>query len=80
MPGGTTSVSGPTAALATHIELDLALHELLKSQILIRAGDTSRQAAPADLATHCTHSPTPKPPLHQCGPSLPTSPTASRAP
>ena len=51
MPDGTTSVSGPTAALGTHLELDLALDDLLgsRSRIRIRAGETSRQAAPADL-------------------------------
>ena len=51
MPDGTTSVSGPTAALGTYLELDLALDDLLGSRIrtLIRAGETSRQAAPADL-------------------------------
>ncbi len=51
MPDGTTSVSGPTAALGAHIELDLALGDLLGSRIrtLIRAGETARQAAPADL-------------------------------
>ncbi len=51
MPDGTASVSGPTAALATHIELDLALGDLLGRRIrtLIRAGETSRQAPPAVL-------------------------------
>ena len=51
MPDGTTSVSGPTAALGAHLELDLALNNLLGSRIrtLIRAGETLRQAAPADL-------------------------------
>lgn len=51
MPDGTTSVSGPTAALGAHIELDLALDELLGNRVrtLIRAGETARQAAPADL-------------------------------
>ena len=44
-------MSGPTAGLGAHIELDLALDELLGSRIrtLIRAGETARQAAPADL-------------------------------
>ena len=51
MPHGTTSVSGPTAALGAHLELDLALDDLLGSRIrtLIRAGETARQTAPADL-------------------------------
>ena len=51
MPDGTTSVSGPTAALGAHLELDLALDDLLGSRVrtLIRAGESSRQAAPADL-------------------------------
>ena len=51
MPHATTSVSGPTAALGAHLELDLALDDLLGSRIrtLIRAGETARQAAPADL-------------------------------
>ena len=51
MPHGTTSVSGPTAALGTHIELDLALGHLLKSRIrtLVSANEISRQAAPADI-------------------------------
>ena len=51
MPDGTISVSGPTAALGAHIELDLALDDLLgsRARTLIRAGKTSRQAAPADL-------------------------------
>lgn len=51
MPDGTTSVSGPTAALGAHLELDLALDDLLGSRIrtLIRASGTARQAAPAEL-------------------------------
>ena len=51
MPHGTTSVSGPTAALGAHLELDMALDDLLGSRIrtLIRAGESARQAAPADL-------------------------------
>ena len=51
MPDETTSVSGPTAALGVHLELDLALNELLGSRVrtLIRAGETARQSAPADL-------------------------------
>ena len=51
MPDGTTSVIGPTAALGAHIELDLALGDLLKgrTRTLIRAGETPRQAAPGDL-------------------------------
>ena len=51
MPDGTTSVSGPTAALGAHIELDLALGDLLGNRIrtLIRAGETARQAPPDDL-------------------------------
>ena len=51
MPDGTTSVSGPTAPLGVHLELDLALGDLLGSRIrtLIRAGETARQAAPAEL-------------------------------
>ena len=51
MPDGTTSVSGPTAALGAHLELDLALDDLLGSRLrtLIRAGGTARQAAPAEL-------------------------------
>ena len=51
MPDGTTRVSGPTATLGTHLELDLALGDLLgpRSRTLIRAGETSRQAAPTEL-------------------------------
>ena len=51
MPDGTTSVSGPTAPLGTHIELDLIIDDLLGSRVrtLVRAGETSRQAAPGDL-------------------------------
>ena len=51
MPDRATSVSGPTAALGAHVELDLALHDVLGSRVrtLIRAGETARQAAPADL-------------------------------
>ena len=51
MPDGTTSVSGPTAALGTHIELDLVLGDRLGSRIrtLIRDGETARQAAPTEL-------------------------------
>ena len=51
MPDGTTSVSGPTASHGVHLELDLALDNLLGSRIrkLICAGETARQAAPADL-------------------------------
>lgn len=50
MPDGTTTVSGPTG-LDAHIDLDLALDELLASRIrtLIRAGEAAKQAAPADL-------------------------------
>ena len=42
MPDGTTSVSGPAAALGTHLELDLALDDLLGSRVrtLISAGET----------------------------------------
>ncbi len=51
MPEGTTSVSGPTTALGAHLELDLALDDLLGSRVrtLVRAGETARQATPADL-------------------------------
>ena len=51
MPDTATSMSGPTAALGAHIELDVALGVLLGRRIrtLIRAGETSRQAPPADL-------------------------------
>ena len=44
MPDGTTSVSGPTAALGTHLKLDWALDDLLGSRVrtLIRAGETSK--------------------------------------
>ena len=51
MPNGTTHVNGPTASHGVHLELDLALGDLLGSRIrtLIRAGETARQAAPADL-------------------------------
>ena len=44
MPDGTTSVSGPTAALGAHIELDPALSDLLgsRTRTLIRAGETAR--------------------------------------
>ena len=51
MPNDTTSVNGPTAALGAHLELDLALNDLLGSRIrtLVRDGETMRQAAPADL-------------------------------
>ena len=51
MPDGTISVSGPTASRGVHLELDLALGDRLGSRIrtLIRAGETARQAAPADL-------------------------------
>lgn len=46
-----TTVSGPTASYGVHLELDLALGNLLGSRIrtLIRAGETARQAAPTDL-------------------------------
>ena len=42
---------GPTAALGAHLELDLALDGLLGSRVrtLIHAGQTARQAAPAEL-------------------------------
>ena len=51
MPDGTTSVSGPTASLGAHLELDLALGALFGSRVrtLIRAGESLRRAAPADL-------------------------------
>ena len=51
IPDGTTSMIGPTAALGAHLELDLALDGLLGSRVrtLIRAGQTARQVAPAEL-------------------------------
>ena len=51
MPDGTTSVSGPTAPLGVHLELDLALGDLLGGRVrtLVRGGETARQAAPAEL-------------------------------
>lgn len=51
MSDGTTVVNGPTAALGAHLELDLALNELLGSRVRthVRPGETSRRAAPADL-------------------------------
>ena len=51
MLDGTTSVIGPTASHGVHLELDLALGDLLGSRIrtLIRTGETARQAAPAEL-------------------------------
>ena len=80
MPDGTTSVSGPTAALGAHLELDLALDNLLGSRVrtLIRAGETSRPAAPADLhdaLEMIADDQTVRPPVRQ----LPrTSPDSSR--
>ena len=51
MPDGTTNVSGSTATLGAHLELDLALNERLGTRVrtLIRAGETAKQAAPAEL-------------------------------
>lgn len=51
MPGVTASVNGPTANLGAHLELDLALNDLLGGRLrtLVLAGEASRQAAPADL-------------------------------
>ena len=83
MPDGTTSVSGPTAALGAHLELDLALDNLLGSRVrtFIRAGETSRQAErPPTSTTHWRQLPATRPSDHRCANLPRTSPDSSRTP
>ena len=82
MPDGTTSVSGPTASHGVHLELDLALDNLLGSRIrtLICTGETARQAAPADLQDALEKIADDGPSDHRCDDSPPASPDVLTTP